>query len=119
MPNHSTNRGHRSAGAFTHAAHADAWAALSREILDHLEQHPAPRVRTGNASHQPGSLKALAEAMSLTNSRSTLRHMLRGTTRPDAQGARIPAPDKIKAARAWLKKARKAVATSNKKGGAG
>lgn len=107
MANNSPNRGHRTPGTYNNAAHAAAWQALAAEITTHLAAHPAPRSNTGNYTSHPGSLKALAESMGLSNSRSTLRHMLRGTTREDSDGARIPGPDKIKAARAWLKKARK------------
>lgn len=106
MANKSENRGHRPAGKFNHAAEAQAWGALAAEIAAHLEAHPAPPGIHNGGPH-PGSLKALAEAMGLANSRSTLRHMLRGTRRADSDGARIPGPDKIKAARTWLKMARK------------
>ncbi len=99
----------RHQGQYTNAAHADAWAALAAEILSFMEANPAPSSRTNNASPHPWSQRALADAMGLSNSRSTLRNMLRGTTRKDSDGARVPGPDKIKAARAWLRKARKEI----------
>lgn len=106
MANKTANRGHRPAGKYNNSDQAPAWEALAAQITAQLDEHPAP-AGIHNGGPHPGSLKALAEAMGLSNSRSTLRHMLRGTRRQDSDGARIPGPDKIKAARAWLKAARK------------
>jgi hypothetical protein len=51
--------------------------------------------------------KSLCAAMGMPESESTVRAMLGTYERPD--GPRIPHPEKIKAARTWLLKARRHV----------
>ncbi|MES2705169.1 MAG: hypothetical protein V4726_01070 [Verrucomicrobiota bacterium] len=108
MANASRSRGHRAVGKFNHTDQAARWSALAAEIVAFRAAHPTRGGGTANGGPHPGSLVSLAEAMGLENCRSTLRHMLNGTRRDDGDGSRIPGPDKIKAARIWLKKARKA-----------
>jgi len=108
MSNKSTKRGHRAQGTYNHAAHAAAWHALAKQINAFRARHkPAGGPNGGQLET---SFKSLCTAMGMPESESTVRQMLGAWERKDSEGARIPGPDKIKAASKWLSRAQKLVA---------